>query len=133
MTDPETTRAATIQTLEKEAELLVVHQLDLLAQIEAQLRAVHHAMRRIERLRNAKLRVGVELSNGQRRTTLTELSSDIAELDKQLTEEHDCCRLMQATIKKMQQRLSALKHTAGQLENEGDPASPDEGGSLGRW
>ena len=76
---------------------------------------------------------GAELSNGQRRTTLTELSSDIAELDKQLTEEHDCCRLMQATIKKMQQRLSALKHTAGQLENEGDPASPDEGGSLGRW
>ena len=42
MVDP-----ATRRKLESEAEVLAASQLDLLAQIEAQLRAVHHLMRRL--------------------------------------------------------------------------------------
>jgi chromosome segregation ATPase len=130
MADADETRAASLRLFEAEAELLVAHQLDLLAQIEAQLRAVHHTMRRIERLRPAKLRVGAELSNGQRQTALVGLSSEVTELDKQLSEERDCCEFMQTTIKQMQARLVDLKQAAARLENESDARSPDKGGSL---
>src|SRR5438445_4847567 len=109
---PDHERAVIIHAFEREADLLAVHQLDLLAQIEAQLRAVHHTMRRIERLRGAKRRVGVELSNGERSTTLGGLSREIDALDKQLEEEHQCCASMQETIKHMHQRLADLKHVA---------------------
>jgi len=120
------TREPIIRAFEQKAELLVVHHLDLLAQIEAQLRAVHHTMRRIESLRGAKLRVGAELSNGQRRTALGGLSVEVSALDKQLVEEHACCILMQKTIKQMQQRLDDLKKAAEQLENtsESDARHP---------
>ena len=77
---------------------------------------MHYTMRRIERLRGAKIRVGAELSNGQRQTALVGLSAEVAELDKQLVEEHECCALMQQTIKRMQERLADLKRAAAQLE-----------------
>jgi len=118
------TRASILHALERDAELLVVHQLDLVAQIEAQLRAVHHAMRRIERLRSARLRVGAELSNGGREAMLTGLSAEVAELDKHLSEEHQCCRVMQETITHMQERLAALKQTATQLDRLQGADSP---------
>src|ERR1041385_9013528 len=94
-------RTPIIHAFEREAELLVVHHLDLLAQIEAQLRAVHHTMRRIERLRSAKHRVGRELSNGERHSTLGSLSEEIAALDAQLKEEHRCYGEMSGTIHRM--------------------------------
>ena len=109
-------RASMIRAFEDGAELLVAHHLDLLAQIEAQLRAVHHTMRRIERLRGAKMRVGAELSNGERRTVLGGLTEEIAALDAQLDEEHQCCVQMQDTIDAMQQRLRDLKQVAAQIE-----------------
>ena len=115
MAHTDDTRASTLRAFERDAELLVVHQLDLVAQIEAQLRAVHHAMRRIERLRGTRLRVGAELSNGERHTMLTGLSAEVVELDKHLSEERQCCHLMQDTITQMQERLAALKQTATKL------------------
>jgi len=129
----ETRRASEILAFEREAELLVVHQLDLLAQIEAQLRSVHHTMRRIERLRTAKRRVGSELTNGQRQTALVGLSAELTGLDKQLSEEHECCGVMQETIKQMQKRLADLKHVAARLEEKasGGQEPSDRGGSLG--
>jgi hypothetical protein len=128
MTDRDENRAPIIRAFEQEAELLVVHQLDLLAQIEAQLRAVHHTMRRIERLRGVRQRVGTELSNGQRHTTLGGLSEDIVALDQQLMEEHQCCSLMQETIKHMQERLVELKQAAAHI----DSTSEHEKGGLSR-
>jgi hypothetical protein len=64
--------------------LLVLYQLDLIAQLEFQLRCVHQTMRHIEKLRSAQGRVGPELSDGQRGNTLARLSDDIAEVDRQL-------------------------------------------------
>jgi uncharacterized coiled-coil protein SlyX len=122
-----TNRASIISSLEREAELLVAHQLDLLAQIEAQLRSVHHAMRRIERMRGAPKRVGAELSNGERRTMLVGLSAEIAELDKHLAEEHEGCALMQTTIRRMQERVAKLKHAALGIDTSPEP---EDAGSV---
>lgn len=58
--------APQIEWLEREAELLVALQLDLISQLEFQLHAVHRTMRHIERLRNVRTRIGPELSNGER-------------------------------------------------------------------
>jgi hypothetical protein len=128
MADHDEKRAPILRAFEREAELLVAHQLDLLAQIEAQLRAVHHTMRRIERLRGDKLRVGTELSNGERRTLLSGLSEELAALETQLTIEHQCCGDMQATINHMQQRLRDLKEIGAHISHTPEP---DEGGSIG--
>jgi hypothetical protein len=59
-------RAHQIHLFERDADMLAVYQVDLLAQVERQVRAVHHTMRHIEKLRSARTRVGPELSNGQR-------------------------------------------------------------------
>jgi hypothetical protein len=52
-----------VEAFEAEAELLAVHQLDLLSQLEAQLRAVHKTMRIIEKLRSEKHWIGPRLGN----------------------------------------------------------------------
>ena len=57
------------------AEWLALEQLDLLAQVEAQVRSVHHTMRAIEKLRGGEHHVGPELSNGERGTVLTAWST----------------------------------------------------------
>jgi chaperonin cofactor prefoldin len=107
-------RSAEIRAFEQEAEALATYQLDLLAQLERQLRAVHHTMRHIEKLRDAKHRVGPELSNGKREETLAQLAADIADLDSHITSEHDCCVDMQSTIAQMRERISHLRgHMAG--------------------
>jgi hypothetical protein len=111
-------RAARLLAFEKDAELLVAHQLDLLSQIEAQLRAVHHTMQRIQRLRSAKLRVGPELTDRQRQNTLFGLSAEVEEIDNQIAEEHNCCMFMQQTVVQMQERLVGMKRDAAILEKD---------------
>jgi hypothetical protein len=128
MAERDRQRAPIVRAFETQAELLVVNHLDLLALIEAQLRAVHHTMRLIERLRGARLRVGSQLSNGEQRTMLGGLSDEIVALDAQLMEEHECCGQMQETINNMQQLLQDLRQAALQIEPASDP---DEGSSLG--
>ena len=132
-------RAAGLHDLEQDAELLVLEQLDLLAQVEAQLRAVHHTMRRIEKLRAAKFRRGqVELSNGQRADVLGGLSEELCALDEHLDQQHQCGKEMQTTVERMQQRLKALREAAAQASEtapdsdrsvEGEP--PDSSGLVG--
>jgi hypothetical protein len=129
-------RLSIIRDFEREAEVLVVHHLDLLAQMEAQLRAVHHTMRRIHGMRAREFREGPELTNGQRASTLTDLSSEMAAIDRNLQEEHECCGEMQQTIKQMQAHVSRLKQLAqhANLEKAGSTSprqgrAPDEDGS----
>ena len=129
MADMDPARAPILKAFEDQAEVLFAHHLDLLAQIEAQLRAVHHTMRRIERLRGPKLRVGVELSNGERRTALGGLSQEITHLDAQLALERQCCAHMQETINQMQERLHHLKQVTANIDSTSEP-EPDAGGSL---
>jgi hypothetical protein len=120
-------RTSTIRALEAAAEQLVVYHLDLLAQIEAQLRTAHHTMRRIDRLRTARRRSGLELTDGQRQATLTTLSQEVTALDDHLRAEHECCVLMHETIKQMQARLTDLKESAARLDNDSEPDPSNQG------
>jgi hypothetical protein len=95
--------------LEQDVEILAVYQLDLLAQMERQLRAVHHTKRHIEKLRAAKHRVGPELSDVQGHNTLTRLDDEVAELDAPLKLEHACCTEMHTVIAKMQDRVADMR------------------------
>jgi hypothetical protein len=123
---PETTdRASTRRSLEDDAELLVAYQLDL-AQIEAQLRSVHHTMRGIEQLRGPRFRVGPELSNAQSHDTMTALAKQFAVLDAHLQGQHESCRAMQDIVEKMQERLSALRASAGQVVRRGRASDHDQ-------
>ena len=131
-----TDRVNTRRSLEDDAELLVAYQLDLLAQIEAQLRSVHHTMRGIEKLRGPKSRVGPELSNGQSHETMTALSKEFAVLDAHLQGQHESCRAMQEIVEKMQERLAALRALAGQAlpparPSDHDHEPPESGGAVG--
>ena len=101
-----------LREFEKEAELLVVHQLDLLAQIESALRAVRETMRGIEKLRSVNLRVGPELSDSDRKAVLGTLKQELDVLDDQLLVQHQSTGEMQVTIEKMQARLVAVKRAA---------------------
>jgi hypothetical protein len=94
---------------ETDAEFLVLEQLDLLAQVEAQLRAVHHTMRRIEKLRNPKHRVGPELSDGVRSDTLAGLAAELEALESHLATQHSCCHEMLNTVERMRNRLALAK------------------------
>ena len=94
--------------VEQEAEYLVVSQLDLLAQLERQLRAVHETMRRIETLRSAKGRVGGELTNSQKIDTLDYLTEELAAIDRELQTQHESCQFMLQTVDKMRERLRQL-------------------------
>jgi hypothetical protein len=98
-----------ITAFEVDAEFLVLEQLDLLAQVEAQLRAVHHTMRRIEKLRNPKHRVGPALSDGVRGDTLAGLSAELEALDSHLATQHSCCHEMLNTVERMRNRLALAK------------------------
>jgi hypothetical protein len=117
MIDDETRR-----NLENEAEMLVVYQLDLLAQVEAQVRAVHHLMRRLNQLRTRNPgQAGVALSNGERSDTMAGLAGEMEAIEKQLSVQQNCCDDMQTTIARMQERLPVLKKVAAQLLDPGDP------------
>ena len=108
--EDESTESMGLRALEAAAELLVLHQLDLLAQVEAQVRAVHHTMRRIETLRAAGFRVGPELSHSQREETMRRLAHELASLDAHVSIQHTSCVEMQATVERMRQRLASMKH-----------------------
>ena len=102
-----------VRTLvEQEAEYLVVSQLDLLAQLECQLRAVHQTMRRIETLRSAKDRVGGELSNGEEIDTLDHLTEEVNAIDHELETQHESCQVMLSTVAHMRERLRQIRTPA---------------------
>jgi chaperonin cofactor prefoldin len=112
--------------LEFDAEVLVALQLDLVAQLERQLRAVHRTMRQIEQLRNAKRRVGPELSNGEKSTTLNHLTDELTAIDHELKTQHESCREMQTTVDKMRARLRAMQRASPTDTSSGEPESPDQ-------
>jgi hypothetical protein len=124
----ENDRNSTIAALEDDAEVLFVQHFDLLAQLEEQLRAVHHTMRRIEKLRGGSRRVGPELANGERESILLGLAKEIDELDRHVAIEHDCCRAMHLTIGEMQQRVATLKRVAARVRETGERPAPEGGG-----
>lgn len=115
-------RRSLINDFEDDAEVLFVEHLDLLTQLEAQLRAVHHTMRSIERLRGGSRRVGPELVNGERETILMGLAKEVDALDSHIEVEQHCCREMQTTIVDMQTRVKALKRLAARQSEAGKPS-----------
>jgi hypothetical protein len=119
-------RQEQLRVIEQDAELLTAQQLDLLAQVESQLRAVHHTMRHIEKLRNVRHRVGPELTNGERAMTLAELAEEVAALDTHLGIEHGCCTDMTVVIGAMQERVRALRRRVALGETD-VPEQPHEG------
>ncbi|HTI37279.1 MAG TPA: hypothetical protein VL484_06965 [Vicinamibacterales bacterium] len=111
-------------TVEQEAEFLVAYQLDLLAQLERQLRAVHLTMRHIEKLRSAKeRREGVSVSNGEKIDALDSLTDQLGAIDQELQTQHDSCREMMETVETMRGRLRLLRQSSSrrisrrQIEN----------------
>ena len=115
---------ADLTAFEREAEVLVAHQLDLIAQLERQLRAIHRTMRQIEKLRNAKSRrQGSELSNGEKAQTLGRLTDEVSAIDADLATQHESCVEMQATIDHMRARVRQLRRPA----NTSEPETPDSG------
>ena len=106
------------------AEWLVAQQLDLLAQLEAQLRAVHHAMRRISTLRSKEHRRDThEPTDRERKRALNGLAGEVEGLDEHVNAQAECCQAMLQTVAKMQQRLSEMKQS-GLVTFEGVPTAP---------
>jgi len=95
--------------LEGFAEQLTAHQIELIAQIEGHLRAVHHTMRRIGTLRTVRQSVGPELSNGERREVLARLAEELAAIERQLESEEDTCRAMHMIVRRMQEGMADLR------------------------
>src|SRR5712692_6683507 len=104
-------RKRDLPRFEQEAEMLVIYQLDLLAQLEHQLRTVHQTMRQIEKLRNPKHRRSParDVSNGDRYTSLTALSEEMSAIDTELRTQHESCLLMQQTIAQMLATLASWR------------------------
>ena len=69
-------------------------------------------MRAIGKMRTARYRVGRELSDRERSTTLTTLAGEIQAIDEELRVQHQSCLDMQRSIREMQGRLSALRKVA---------------------
>jgi hypothetical protein len=82
---------------EADAEIIAVYRLDLIAQLEAQLRAVHRTLRSLERLRQAGTRGA--------RNALATLASEIRAIDRELQAQHESCISIQDAIHHMQVRL----------------------------
>lgn len=110
--------AARLQ-LEGEAEVLAAHQLDLVAQIEAQLRAVRSLMVRINRLRpHQPGELKIPLPDGHHAPTLEGLRGELAAIEQQLGTQQESCTAMHATIARMQRHLPALKDGAREIGPE---------------
>ena len=102
--------------VEGEAEVLVAFQLDLLAQLECQLRAVHRTMRQIEKLRSAKARrEGAVVSNGEKLDALEHLTHELEAIDKELATQHESCGLMLETVETMRGRLRELRQSSSRV------------------
>jgi chromosome segregation ATPase len=113
------------QDMAQLAEWLATEQLNLLAEVEAQVRAVHHTMRRIEQLRQR--RGSPELTNGERGKILTGLADEITELEGHISAQSESCQAMQSTIVNMQQRLAAVKQAREQPPADGTRPSSTGG------
>ena len=113
-------RAAQYRVFEREAELLVAYQLDLIAQLERQLRAIHRTMRQIEKLRGGEHHVGPPLSNGQKVETLSQLSDELGVIDQELATQHESCVDMQTTIDQMRAQLKALRQSTTRGKDSDD-------------
>lgn len=122
------TKGPPVTAFEMDAEFLVLDQLDLLAQVEAQLRAVHHTMRHIEKLRGGKHRVGPELPDGLRQDTLHGLTAELEALDAHLATQHECSRHMLTTVERMRQRLALVKRGDAPSPREATPSRARTGG-----
>jgi hypothetical protein len=109
----EDSRREQIQRFEFDAEWLAVQQLDLLGQVEAQLRLVRQTMRQIEQLRASPHRVGRELTDAERTRVLGSLTAELDTLSKQLTIEGTTCHEMLAIVERMQRRLAEWVGAAG--------------------
>lgn len=101
--------------------MLAVYQVDVIAQIQHQLRSARHTLRLIERLRADPHRVGPELNDRQRRDTLKALADEWTELDTQLTAQHDCCTDFQTTIAAMLDRLRGGRTARGAAPSSTGP------------
>lgn len=101
-----------VRAFEDEAEVLLAYQLDLLAQLESQLRATHQMMRQIEKLRTARKRVGPELSNGQRGDALAHLSAELDGLDAQVNAQRELCVDMHRTVDAMHGKLHGFRRVS---------------------
>ena len=124
MAEDATARAQAIAAFESQAEELVVYQLDLLAHLERQLRAAHHLMRNIEKLRNVKnRRAGPELSNDERGDTLSHLDAELDALDTQVRTQRQLCSDMHQTINQMQRKLEQFRQAARRARPRGEDAS----------
>jgi hypothetical protein len=107
--------------VEGEAEVLVAYQLDLLAQLECQLRAVHRTMRQIEKLRSAKdRREGATPSNGEKLDALEHLTHEVEAIDRELATQHESCGLMLETVETMRGRLRQLRQSSGRTRTASD-------------
>jgi chaperonin cofactor prefoldin len=102
-------RAQQVTAFEEEAEELATYQLDLLALLEYQLRSVHQTMRQIEKLRNARVRVGPELTNGERGEALTQLHVELDAIDVEVKAQRQVSSDMHQTVDRMQQRLNTFR------------------------
>jgi len=119
-------RRQQIAEFEFDAEWLALEQLDLIAQIEAQLRLVRETMHEIERLRQAKSRVGPEPTNGERGTALSVLTKEITGLNEQIGVQGATCRDMLATVERMHRRLTAIIEQATKRHTEQSGKSATE-------
>ena len=109
MAQEDSHRAQQVRAFEEEAEELATYQLDLLALLEYQLRSVHQTMRQIEKLRNARVRVGPELTNGERGEALTQLHVELDAIDVEVKAQRQVSSDMHQTVDRMQQRLNTFR------------------------
>ena len=112
MEHDDTRNLAVVAAFEQEAEVLLAYQLDLLAQLESQLRATHQMMRQIEKLRNVKKRGGPELSNGQRTDALIDLNAGLDDMDAQLKTQRELCLNMHQTVDAMHGKLKRFRQAS---------------------
>ena len=110
-----TSRETILRGLEERAEQLTAHQLDLIAQVEAHLRAIHHTMRRINTMRATKFRTGPALSNGERLVALTDLAEQMIEIESHLKIQMQTCNEMDRLIGKMLTATADAKALAQRL------------------
>jgi hypothetical protein len=113
-------RALETLAFERDTEMLAACQLDLLSQLERQLRAVHHTMRHIDKLRNFAHHIGPSLAAFETQPVMMRVDEAIEAVDSQLQVEHSCCSHMRDTIIKMQARIADLRRRAPVI----DPLPP---------
>ncbi len=94
--------------LEREAELLVLQQLDLLVQLEGQVRVVERMKSHLEKLRGAKYRIGPRPAREERQAALARLIDELGELDRQGLLQHQCCLDMRRAVGTMLTSLVTL-------------------------